>query len=109
MERIHSVLGDRYGEPGEYGNVDEAVAGMVEEMRSCGEGARGNVSLGWFPAGGHSIAWEVENGQVVFRDTQLNTVINIKDYADLTWSIAYARYDDLTPSKKMLKKVKKLD
>lgn len=77
---------------------------LVSEIEEFGEGARGSVNFYWKNGGAHSIAWEVVNGKVEFRDCQVNEVININDYAGLSNRIHYVRLDDLTPNKKMLKK-----
>lgn len=64
-------------------NVDstrEWTKGVTDLLRSQGEGARGNFCGQYFFGGGHSIIYEVVNGDVIFRDGQ--TGQNYKDAYD---------------------------
>lgn len=54
---------------------------LVEELiQEEGEGSYGNFILYWNVGGAHSVVWSVENGNVMIRDTQLNTVDTFEDY-----------------------------
>ena len=79
---------------------------IKEELADYGDGARGNMGFAWTQGGGHSIAWEVENGVVVFRDCQTNKKINFDDFVDISNNINWMRTDDLTPTEEILKYVR---
>lgn len=85
---------------------DEAVNSMNKTLASYGEGARGHIVFYWTKGSAHSIYWEVENGQPVYRDTQLNRVIDIYDYVGRSRTVAHLRLDDLIPNKTMFGHVK---
>lgn len=57
------------------------------DMLSQGEGSYGNLVMYWYFGGGHSVVWSVENGDVMIRDTQLNTVDTYEAYMN-----KYQRY-----------------
>ena len=63
-------------------NVDRAasIQTLGEDMLSQGEGAYGNFVMYWTGGAGHSVVWSVENGKLLIRDTQLDTVDTWEDY-----------------------------
>lgn len=68
----------------------------VKALESQGEGARGNLMVQWISGGGHSIAYEVENGKVVLYDCQTNTVYKDPNKVlQNTWYAQYMRTDNL--------------
>ena len=68
------------------------------DMLSQGEGAYGNLVMYWSYGGGHSVVWSVENGDVMIRDTQLNTVDTYETYMNKSQrymaSACYLRTDN---------------
>lgn len=79
----------------------ELVSCMEKEMLSEGEGARGNFLTVWSLGGGHSISWEVENGEVVYRDCQTNEKVEIDKWLGLSDEFYYFRTDNLTPNERI--------
>lgn len=79
----------------------ELVSCMEKEMLSGGEGARGNFLTVWSLGGGHSISWEVENGEVVYRDCQSNEKVEINEWLGLSDEFYYFRTDNLTPNERI--------
>lgn len=77
---------------------------MKSILSAEGEGSYGNFMIHWNNGGGHSVVWTVENGNVMIRDTQLNTVDTYEDYMnkyrDYLNSYYYLRTDnrEITPA-----------
>ena len=80
----------------------EEMSYIEHDMLNEGEGARGNFVVSWIDGGGHSIVWEVEDGEVVYRDCQSNRKIDIEDYRIYAFSFMYFRTDNLTPNENVL-------
>lgn len=75
------------------GDEEATINNLIEDLTAEGEGARGNLCVYWKGGGGHSMAWEIKDGQVEIWDTQTGRMepykgyaINIlfKDYVDTT-------------------------
>ena len=79
----------------------ELVSCMEKEMLSEGEGARGNFLTVWSLGGGHSISWEVENGEIVYRDCQTNEKVELDKWLGLSDKFYYFRTDNLTPNERI--------
>lgn len=79
---------------------------LVRALKSNGEGARGHLALYWGVGGGHDVIWEVENGEVVFRDCQNNTVSRTLEYLSYASSYDYVRTDNLEPTEAVLRTVR---
>lgn len=79
----------------------ELVSCMEKEMLSGGEGARGNFLTVWSLGGGHSISWEVENGEIVYRDCQTNEKVELDKWLGLSDEFYYFRTDNLTPNERI--------
>lgn len=60
------------------------------------EGSRGALSVKWKNGGGHSMVWEVANGEVVIRDCQHN--VRYKGYDQIGTLFSYTKCDSLFPS-----------
>lgn len=88
--------------PDVYPPTREEVSYMEHDMLNEGEGARGNFMMQWINGGGHSISWEVEDGEVVYRDCQTNRKIDIEEYRTYAKSFTYFRTDNLTPNENVL-------
>ena len=80
----------------------ELVSCMEKEMLSEGDGARGNFLTVWSLGGGHSISWEVENGEIVYRDCQTNEKVELDKWLGMSDEFYYFRTDNLTPNEKIL-------
>ena len=79
----------------------ELVSCMEKEMLGEGEGARGNFLTVWSLGGGHSISWEVENGEIVYRDCQTNEKVELDKWLGLSDEFYYFRTDNLTPNERI--------
>lgn len=79
----------------------ELVSCMEKEMLSGGEGARGNFITEWTLGGAHSISWEVENGEIVYRDCQSNEKVDLDRWLGLSDEFYYFRTDNLTPNERI--------
>ena len=79
---------------------------MEENLKQYGEGARGHLGLYWKMGGGHDVIWEVENGEVVIRDCQINQVVELEDYLSRSSSYDYVRTDNLEPTEDILRTVR---
>ena len=60
------------------------------------EGARGDLNVQWKFGGGHSMVWEVTDGEVVIRDCQHNVTYKGADQIGALFS--YTKCNDLDPS-----------
>lgn len=89
----------------ESGTFREAVDEIERTMLEYGDGARGTLNVYWIQGGGHSIAWEVENGKVVIRDAQTGEEKNMGYYANYCDRMAHVRLDDLEPNEEILRYV----
>lgn len=83
----------------------EAVI-LEETLKSYGDGARGHLCVYWTAGGGHDVAWEVENGEVVIRDCQTNEVVEAIDYLSMSSSYTHLRTDNLEPNEEVLRTVR---
>ena len=79
----------------------ELVSCMEKEMLSEGDGARGNFLTVWSLGGGHSISWEVENGEIVYRDCQSNEKVELDKWLGMSDEFYYFRTDNLTPNERI--------
>ena len=79
---------------------------LDNSLMSNGEGARGHLCLEWTNGGGHDIVWEVENGKVVYRDCQNNTIVNINEYLGYSSNYNYVRTDNLEMTNDILRAVR---
>lgn len=79
----------------------ELVSCMEKEMLSGGEGARGNFITEWTLGGAHSISWEVENGEIVYRDCQSNEKVDLDRWLGMSDGFYYFRTDNLTPNERI--------
>lgn len=91
--------------------LETFVPALDRVLLNEGEGARGNLAIVWANGGGHSIVWEVENGAVVLRDTQINKKWKLSEYElwDYVGRVDYIRTDNVTPTKAVLKYVQKVN
>lgn len=86
--------------------VTDAADMLESQLKENGEGSRGFLCLYWTGGGGHAVAWEVENGEVVIRDCQTNEVVDAEYYLDMSSDIEYFRTDNLELSDEIRKVVR---
>lgn len=79
---------------------------VKEELKQHGDGARGQFCLYWYGGGGHSMIWEVENDEVIIRDSQTNKIVDMAEYFTYATDGFYVRTDNLELSDKILKTVR---
>lgn len=79
---------------------------LSNSLEKHGDGARGHLCLEWTNGGGHDIVWEIENGKAVYRDCQLNTVVDIDSYLATTSNYHYIRVDNLELTDDVLRTVR---
>lgn len=79
---------------------------VKEELKQYGDGARGQFCLYWHGGGGHSMIWEVENNDVIVRDSQTNKIVDMAEYFTYATDGFYIRTDNLELSDKILKTVR---
>lgn len=74
----------------------EGTSDLEKKLLKEGEGASGNLALYWAQGGGHSVYWEVKNGEVVIRDAQTNKVQKVEDFEGYLGDYGhYIRTDNL--------------
>ena len=88
------------------GKMTTAYSEMINDIKSQGEGARGQFLLYWKEGGGHSVAYEVENGEVVIRDCQTGQKVDPKEYYSMASEVMYFRTDNEDINENALKGVK---
>lgn len=78
-----------------------------DEIRKQGDGARGQVSLGWDKWSGHSIAYEVKDGKVNYIDAQNGKMFNEKNFKNYVKHaddrVSVCRLDNIEPDIKAMK------
>ncbi|MBP5596085.1 MAG: hypothetical protein J6Y02_11935 [Pseudobutyrivibrio sp.] len=76
----------------------ELLAYAKDNILSQGEGARGYFSAYWSPYAGHSMAYEVKNGNVVIYDAQCGKKWPIEKITKMSVDVGYTRLDDKEPN-----------
>lgn len=78
-------------------------------IRQQGDGAYGNFIVHWAGGGGHSMFYQVDNGEVKIYDTQSNKMRKIRDFSGIIIpkSTEIIRLDDKDPTEYALGTVKK--
>lgn len=87
-------------------DVRKSLKTLESELLKYGDGARGNFCVYWRAGGGHSVVWEVENGKVVIRDSQVNKTHTLEDYASNIFYFESVRTDNVEPSERITQYVK---
>lgn len=85
---------------------NETKKDIENQMKSYGEGARGQYIVYWATGGGHSMAWEVTNGEVIIRDCQTNKTVDIDEYMPYVSDGVFFRTDNLELNDKITKAVR---
>ena len=74
---------------------DAAMKQFANQILKYGDGSRGMLRIRWKNGDGHAAVWEVDNGFVVIRDPQNNTMVDLSDYASRAKTFYYFRTDNL--------------
>ena len=83
-----------------------AVRQLSDSILKNEDGSRGMLEI-WKKSGaGHVVIWEVDDGSVVVRDPQNNTIVDLEDYMKKAVSFDYFRTDNLELTKKAGRLVK---
>lgn len=100
-------------EGGEFTHTDSTDVKDIEKeiLKNNEEGSRGQFCVYWAGGGGHSVSYEVKNGEVIIRDCQTNDEYKLRDfpgkeYLNPDQPPMYMRTDNLKPTKKALVGVK---
>lgn len=83
----------------------DPVSEISQVLLKQGDGARGNFIVSWAAGGGHSMAYEIRNGQVMIMDGQIGKQVSLTEVlkrADLSSGVEYARLDTATPKLKFM-------
>lgn len=81
---------------------------LKNDLIKQGDGARGNLMITWKNLrGGHSVAYEVLNGQVKIVDAQIGKIYNNPDsfLKQCNANVTYARLDNINFDSKTIKEV----
>ena len=74
---------------------DVAVKQFTKNIVSYGDGSRGMLRIRWKNGDGHAAVWEVNDGSVVIRDPQNNTMVDLSEYMRRAKTFYYFRTDNL--------------
>lgn len=107
--KINSVTGvDSKGKNYTHGAQKNMIENVKKTIISDGDGSRGNLMITWKGLrGGHSVAYEVENGNLKIMDAQCNKVYTNPDtfLKKCANTVEYARLDNVPFDKKKIKEV----
>ena len=84
------------------------MTSLKNDLIKQGDGARGNLMITWKNLrGGHSVAYEVSNGQVKIVDAQIGKIYNNPDsfLKQCSANVTYARLDNINFDPKTIKEV----
>ena len=85
---------------------DVAVKQFTKNIVRYGDGSRGMLRIRWKNGDGHAAVWEVNDGSVVVRDPQNNTIADLSEYMRRAKTFYYFRTDKLEPTEKVTRFVK---
>ena len=74
---------------------DVAAKQFSNRILKYGDGSRGMLRIRWKNGDGHAAIWEVDDGSVVIRDPQNNTMVDLSDYMSRAKMFYYFRTDNL--------------
>ena len=74
---------------------DAAMKRFANQILKYGDGSRGMLRIRWKNGDGHAAVWEVDDGSVVIRDPQNNTMVDLSDYMSRAKTFYYFRTDNL--------------
>ena len=85
---------------------DVAINQFSNQILKYGDDSRGMLRIRWKNGDGHAAVWEVDDGSVVVRDPQNNTIVNLSDYVRRAKTFYYFRTDNLEPTERTMQFVK---
>ena len=85
---------------------DVAVKQFTKNIVSYGDGSRGMLRIRWKNGDGHAVVWEVNDGSVIVRDPQNNTIIDLSEYMRRAKTFYYFRTDNLKLTDKVTEYVR---
>ena len=74
---------------------DVAIKQFTNRFLEYGDGSRGMLRIRWKNGDGHAAVWEVDDGSVMIRDPQNNTIVDLSDYMSRAKTFYYFRTDNL--------------
>ena len=80
---------------------DAATKQFSNQILKYGDGSRGILRIRWKNGDGHAAVWEVDDGFVVVRDPQNNTIVDLSDYVRRAKTFYYFRTDNLELTNKV--------
>ena len=80
---------------------DVAMKQFTNQILKYGDGSRGMLRIRWKNGDGHAAVWEVDNGSVVVRDPQNNTIVDLLGYMRRAKTFYYFRTDNLELTNKI--------
>ena len=80
---------------------DVAVKQFSNQILKYGNGSRGMLRIRWKNGDGHAAVWEVDDGSVVVRDPQNNTIVDLLGYMRRAKTFYYFRTDNLELTNKI--------
>lgn len=94
----------RFNPDGSFIPQKQYIQNTINNLKKQGDGARGNLMIFYTQGGGHSIVYEVKNGQLYFKDGQANIVYkNPEKVLKMTSANSFARLDNIEPDLKRIK------
>lgn len=94
----------------DYDNISKIHEDTKKTFDEMPDGSYGQFCVYWTIGGGHSMAWEKENGTTYIRDCQTNETVThdewVSYYGDWSYGAYVLRTDNRVPSKNILKTVK---
>ena len=79
-----------------------AMKQFSNRILKYGDGSRGMLRIRWKNGDGHAAIWEVSGNDVVIRDPQNNTIVDLSDYVNRAKTFYYFRTDNLELTNKAL-------
>lgn len=80
---------------------DTAMKQFANRILKYGDSSRGMLRIRWKNGDGHAVVWEVDDGSVVVRDPQNNTMVDLSDYVSRAEMFYYFRTDNLELTNKI--------
>ena len=87
----------------------EYIQKTIDTLKKQGDGARGNLMMLWPLGGGHSVYYEIKNGNLVIKDAQTAKTYDYEKNSFMkatpkpeallnnAWGFSYARLDNIEP------------
>lgn len=82
---------------------EEYIDQTLENLIATGEGARGTLCVSWMGGGGHSMAYEIHNGQPVIYDCQIGKKVDAREILRYTTDSSVTRLDNVPINKEFIK------